>query len=102
VTDQPIIPGDPVPLHRVAKQLGKATHVLVDASRRGEFPHVVKVGAVWYVSHDAVLVWFGKQHAHGTVSPAQQDRIRQAGRDAGAQPRPRPQSRLRAGTASSS
>lgn len=79
------------PLHRVAKELGKATHVLVDASRRGEFAPVIRVGAVWFVRADACREWFERQHAVATVTSGQRERIRQAGRAEGArQPSPRP------------
>jgi hypothetical protein len=79
------------PLHRIAKQLGKATHVLVDASRRGEFPGIIRFGAVWYVKADSMRAWIEKNHAATTVTPAQIDQIRQAGRAAAApQPSPRP------------
>lgn len=100
--DLPPVPGNPIPLHVVAKQLKKATHVLVSASRLGHFPPVVKVGHVWYVSADAVAAWFARQHATNDATEGQRDRIRQAGRGIGG-PRPRrPRSLPRASTAPSS
>lgn len=68
------------PVARVARELGKASHVLVDASRRGEFPPVVRVGGCWYVRADACRDWFDRQHAE-SLSEAQLAQIRQAGRD---------------------
>lgn len=79
------------PLHRIAKELGKATHVLVDASSRGEFPPLVRIGAVWHVKADLMREWVDRNHAATTVTPAQIDQIRQAGRaEAAPQPSPRP------------
>ena len=90
------------PLHKLAKELGKATHVLVSASRAGTFPPVVRVGAVWFVKADLVRAWFDGQHAAVSVTPAQQDRIRQAGQaEAGALPSRRPR-QLRGRSAASS
>lgn len=90
------------PVHRIAKELGKAGHVLVTASRNGTFPPVVRVGALWFVKADHVREWFDKQHATGSVTPEQRDRIRQAGRAvAGSPPSPRPR-QPRARTATSS
>lgn len=90
------------PLHRVAKELGKATHVLVAASREGRFPPVVQIGALWHVRADLMTAWVNGQHAGAGVSPEQRARIREAGRSAaGEQPSPR-RRRLRARSASSS
>lgn len=80
------------PLHKVAKELGKASHVLVTAARNGTFPPVVKVGAVWFVEAEKCRDWFSRNHAADDVSPADRDRIRQAGRAASGQP---PARRLR-------
>lgn len=78
------------PLHRIAQELGKSSNVLVDASRRGTFPALVKIGALWYVKADDMRAWFAKQHAT-SATPAQLERIRQAGRAATArQPKRRP------------
>lgn len=90
------------PLHQVAKELGKATHVLVSASRDGTFPPLSRVGAVWYVKADLVREWFDRQHAVGSVTPEQRDRIRKAGRSGADAPRARRQRQPRASTASSS
>lgn len=67
------------PLHRVARELGKATHVLVDASRRGDFCPIHKVGAVWFVRADAVREWFSRNHAAGATA-AELTAMRQAAR----------------------
>lgn len=91
-----------VPLHEVAKELGKVTHVLVTAARAGQFPPLVKVGAVWYVRKDQLDQWFQRNHATGGITPAQLERIRQAGRAVGAKPRARLRRQPRARTASSS
>lgn len=67
------------PLHRVAKELDKASHVLVSASRNGTFPPIVRVGALWFVKADDVREWFSRNHAK--VAPtADYERVRQAGR----------------------
>ncbi|MEO6593712.1 MAG: hypothetical protein ABIP94_03045 [Planctomycetota bacterium] len=70
------------PLHRVAKELGKATHVLVAASARGKFPPIVQVGAVWFVHAAAVREWVNRNHAV-PISQGQRERIRRAGRSSG-------------------
>lgn len=88
------------PLHRIAKELGKATHVLVAASRHGKFPHVVMVGNVWYVNAAECVAWFERQHAPSSVTQAQRDRIRQAGRGEVVPPPRRPQIQPRASSAS--
>lgn len=90
------------PLHKLAKELGKASHVLVTASRNGAFPPVVKVGALWFVEAEKVRDWFSRNHAADESSPADRDRIRQAGRAAGgSQPARRPrQPRARNGASS--
>lgn len=90
------------PLHRVAKELGKATHVLVTASRQGTFPHVVKVGSVWYVNAAECSAWFDRQHATSSVTSLQRDRIRLAGRGEAERLLPRLPRQPRAHTASSS
>lgn len=78
---EPRILPEMVPLHRVAKELGKATSVLVAASREGRFCPLVRVGAVWFVKLDEVKAWFDRQHAKSVqVTPADRERIRQAGR----------------------
>ena len=91
------------PLHQIAKELGKASHVLVSASRNGTFPPVVKVGALWFVEAEKVRAWFGRNHANeNAATPADRDRIRKAGRAAAAkQPERRPrQPRGRSGASS--
>lgn len=60
----PLIP-EMLPLHRVAGELNKATHILVAASRRGEFVPLVRVGSQWYVRADEVREWFASDHEHG-------------------------------------
>lgn len=78
------------PLHRVAKELGKASHVLVTASRNGTFPPVFRVGALWFVKADDVRAWFSRNHAEAPAT-ADIERVRQAGRAVAArQPRRRP------------
>lgn len=79
--DLPRVLPEMVELHRVAKELRKASHVLVDASARGQFPPVVKVGAVWYVDRAKLADWFSRNHATlgDDVSPLELDRIRAAG-----------------------
>lgn len=64
-----------VPLHRVAKELGKATHVLVSASRAGTFAPLVKVGALWFVRQDELDAWFNRNHAAPTLTTDQLARI---------------------------
>lgn len=79
-----------IPLRRVAKELGKSTHVLVSASAAGTFPPVVCVGAMWFVKAALLHEWFDQQHAE-SVTPAHLERMRQAARDeAGAPLSPRP------------
>jgi len=90
------------PLHRIAKELGKATHVLVAASKAGTFPAIVRVGAVWFVKAELVRSWFNFQHAKPKVTPAQMERIRQAGRAARAGSPSRRPRQPRARTAASS
>lgn len=90
------------PLHRLAKELGKATHVLVSASRAGQFPPIVRVGAVWFVKAELVRAWFDSQHAASTVTSQQRDRIRQAGQAVAGQPPRSPRRQPRARTESSS
>ena len=90
------------PLHRIAKELGKATHVLVSASREGRFPPVIQIGAVWHVRADLMTEWVYRQHATSTVTPEQRDRIREAGRSAEGAPPSRRRRQPRARTASSS
>lgn len=91
-----------VPLHEVAAELRKATHVLVSAAGRGEFAPVQRIGAVWYVRKDRLDEWFSRNHAEPCVTPAQKRRVRRAGRsEVAAQPSPLPL-QPRAHTASSS
>lgn len=79
------------PLHRIGKELGKATHVLVSASAAGKFPPVFPIGVVWHVRADLMLEWVNRQHAgDGALTPAQLDRIRQAGRNPAKARRARP------------
>ena len=78
------------PLHQIAKELGKASHVLVDASRAGTFPPLVRVGALWFVKAELMREWIDRQHAAVTVTPGQRDRIRAAGVAAGQPPARRP------------
>ena len=77
------------PLHKIAKELGKASHVLVTASRAGTFPPVVRVGALWFVQAEACRAWFDRQHAGEDPSSRDLDRIRAAGRAAAGSPRRR-------------
>lgn len=80
-----------VQLHEVAKELGKQTNVLVCASSRGEFPPIVKVGAVWYVRRDRLNEWFDRQHAPEAPTPERLQWVRQAAGSAAAEPpSPRP------------
>lgn len=91
-----------VPLHEVAKELGKQTNVLVSASRRGEFCPIVRVGAVWYVRRDLLNEWFNRQHAVSLSTPESRRWLRsQAGSAAAEPPSPRPP-QPRARSASSS
>jgi len=76
------------PLHRVAKELGKASHVLVTAAQDGRFPPVYRVGALWFVRADDVRDWFSRNHAT-KASEAELDRIRAAGRVNQPEPSPR-------------
>ena len=78
------------PLHQIAKELGKASHVLVDASRTGTFPPVIRIGALWFVKADLMREWVDRQHAAATVTPEQRDRIRAAGAAASPPPARRP------------
>ena len=91
-----------VPLHLIAKELGQSTHVLVAASVRGEFPPLVRVGRVWRVRRDLLTEWFGKQHATNEITPAQSERIRQAGQSEAGELRALPPLQPRANTAASS
>lgn len=68
------------PLSKVAKELGKASHVLVDASRRGQFPPLVRVGSCWFVKADACREWFDRQHVAEGFTESQLEQIRHAGR----------------------
>lgn len=52
-------------LSKVAKQLGKSSHVLVRASQRGEFVPLVRVGTKWYVRVDLLRQWFAADHSAG-------------------------------------
>ena len=88
-----------VPLHRVAKELDKATHVLVSASRSGTFCPIVKVGAVWFVRRDELDSWFGRQHA---VSPEPGAMSRRLAAVADAQQPPAQPAQTRGRSASSS
>lgn len=90
------------PLHRVAKELGKATHVLVAASRAGQFPPVVKIGAVWHVRAELMTAWVNRQHATASVTAEQRERIRAAGRTGAAERPSRRRRQPRARSASSS
>lgn len=94
VSTLPRVLPEMVELHRIAKELRKASHVLVDASARGQFPPVVKVGAVWYVDRAKLADWFGRNHATlgDDVTPLELDRIRAAGQ-AGASALPAPRQR---------
>lgn len=83
------------PLAKVAKELGKASHVLVDASRRGEFPPLVRVGATWYVKADACREWFERQHVDPGLTPAQLEQVRHAGRAIAPDGNPMPRRRNR-------
>lgn len=91
-----------IPLHEVARELRKSTHVLVSASSAGTFPPIVRVGAIWFVRQDLLADWFGRQHAPAAVTPLQTAWVRQAAETAAcAPPSPHPR-RPRARTASSS
>ena len=89
------------PLHRIAKELGKASHVLVAASRSGTFPPVIRVGALWFVKAEEVRAWFDKNHAVDVASPATLDRVKAAGRASASSQRRRLPAQLRAHSASS-
>lgn len=67
------------PLHKVAKELGKATHVLVSASAEGAFPPVFRIGAVWHVQAELVREWIEKNQAP-PPKPLNRIRVRDAGR----------------------
>jgi hypothetical protein len=90
------------PLHRIAKELGKSTHVLVDASTRGEFPSLVRFGAVWHVRADLMREWCDRQHAPAALTPGQIDQIRQAAQGEEAPPPSRRPRQPRARNAASS
>lgn len=77
MTASRVIP-EVVPLHQVAKELGKSTHVLVSASSAGTFCPVVKVGAVWYVRTDLLREWFDRQHAVSQSTPESRQWMRRA------------------------
>ena len=78
------------PLHQIAKELGKASHVLVSASQAGTFPPVIRIGALWFVKAELMREWIDRQHAASIVTPEQRDRIRAAGDVAAQLPAPRP------------
>lgn len=90
------------PLRLVGKELGKATQVLVEASSRGEFPPVVRIGATWHVRADLMREWVQRQHAPELVSQAHVARMQQAARAAVSQPPARRLRQPRARSASSS
>lgn len=69
-------------LHKVARELGSSTQVLVEASSRGEFPPVVRIGAKWHVKADLMREWIERQHAPEQVSQAHVDRMKAAARAA--------------------
>lgn len=50
------------PLHRLAAELGRKPASLVAASRRGQFPPLVRIGRDWFVPADAMREWVGKNH----------------------------------------
>lgn len=67
-----------VALSKVAKQLGKSSHVLVRASQRGEFVPLVRVGAKWYARVDLLHEWFAADHSAGPT-PAEIAALKAAG-----------------------
>lgn len=46
----------------VARELRVHAHTLVEASRDGRFPPLVRVGRCWFVDAAAVRDWFSRQH----------------------------------------
>lgn len=101
MTDARLLP-ELWPLHLIGKELGKSTQVLVEASSRGEFPPVVRIGATWHVKADLMREWLERQHAPQMVSQAHVERMQAAARAAVSRPRGRRQLQPRARTASSS
>lgn len=67
-------------LSKVAKQLGKSSHVLVRASQRGEFVPLVRVGTKWYARVDLLRQWFAADHSAGPT-PAEIAAMKAAGED---------------------
>lgn len=90
------------PLHQVAKELGKATHVLVEASSAGTFPPVFRIGAVWHVRAELMRAWINSQQAPAPATAEQRERVRAAGQGEVSQPRARRRVQPRAHTAASS
>lgn len=82
----------------VAAELRMHTHSLVEASRRGEFVKVTKVGKTWFARAIDVLAWFEKSNDR-SVSELMRDRIRAAGAapDGARPPRRQRQPRARSG-----
>lgn len=91
---------DMTPMHLVAKRLGVHGHTLVEASARGEFVRLVRVGQRWYAPTAELQDWFARQHAR-VLSPQQVEAIRLAA-TAERPPRRAPRRRARANTAESS
>lgn len=58
-------------LHQVAKELGKETRELVDASARGEFPRIKKIGHLWFVEADLVHKWLATGDAQVVLGATQ-------------------------------
>lgn len=88
-------------LANVARELHVHSSTLVDASRRGRFPPVVRVGGVWMVQAESVREWFSRQHA-APLNPGKRVAVKAALRGGAAGLRARRRGRARASSGASS
>lgn len=89
-----------VRLSEVAKALDVHGHTLVEASQRGQFVRLVRIGETWYAPLIEVQEWFSRNHA-APVSLV--SRAKRAARQAASDRQPAsPRRRARGSSAASS